>query len=280
MTLLIKYIQEISVQYKKNQVSAMATKLTFYIILSAVPFMICLFEAIRLTNITDTSLFYDLASILPDSITSFIQLMSEDIQNSSSGGILPLALVIALWSSSRGINALIHSLNRSYGVNRRRNFITIRLISFLYTLAFIVIIIVVAALIIFGSSIYHTILSYVTLPAYLSLVVTLLRYAVSILLVFFFLIALYNITPNTPISFKDVLPGSAFSTLAIISVSAGFSFYVNNSFSLSYLYGSLTNIVIVMLWLYIVSNIIIIGGEINAMFLRNRNISESDALSH
>lgn len=277
MSVFIKYI---SIQYKQNQVSAMATKLTFYLLLSAAPFMICLFEAVRITHLTDTTFFYDIATIIPSTVTSFLQVISEDVQTSSSGGLLPIALVIALWSSSRGINALIQSLNKSYGIYKKRNFIIIRIISFLYTIAFIILLIILIALIIFGSSIYHTVLSYVTLPDYFSIVVTLLRYAVSILLVFLFLVGLYNITPNTPISFNDVIPGAIFSTVAIIGISGGFSIYVNNSFSLSYLYGSLTNIVVVMLWLYIVSNAIIIGGEINAMFLKTRNSTDSDTLLH
>lgn len=271
------FFKELMKRYNDDQVSAMATKLTFYIVLSAFPLTIVILEIIRITKVTNTSLFLDLTEFFPDAVMNFVQFIFTDVSVNNSGTILPVAILIALWSSSRGINALIQSLNRAYRVKEKRNFIIIRLMAFVYTIAFLLILILTGALIIFGNRIYQFAVSFVTVPAYLELSVDIIRYAFTILLSIAFFNGLYNVVPIKGNKFMSALPGTVVATVGWIGISALFSIYVNLSTSLSYMYGSLTDIIIVLLWLYIISIVTIIGGEINAIF---GSMKESKSTEH
>ena len=260
------FLKKLAKRYNDDQVSAMATKLTFYIVLSAFPLTIVILEIIRITKVTNTSLFLDLTKFFPTAVTEFVQFIFSDVSVNNSGTILPLAIFIALWSSSRGINALIQSLSLAYRVKEKRNFIITRLIAFAYTFAFLVVLILTGALIIFGNRIYQFAVGFVTEPTYLEISVDIIRYAFTILLSIIFFNGLYNIVPIKGNKFMSALPGTIVATVGWIGISALFSVYVNLSTSLSYMYGSLTDIIIVLLWLYTCSIVIIVGGEINAIF--------------
>jgi len=260
------FFKELLKRYEDDQVSAMATKLTFYTVLSFFPLTIVILEIIRITRVTNTSLFMDLAKFVPEAVVNFIQFIFSDVQANTSVSILPFALIIALWSSSRGVSALIQSLNLAYRVKEKRNFLITRLYAFFYTLAFIITLVLTGALIIFGNRIYQFILTFITVPAYLEFFVDIIRYAFTILLSIIFFNGLYNVVPIKGHKFINALPGTIVATVGWIGISAIFSIYISLSTSLSYIYGSLTDIVVVLLWLYICSIVIIIGGEINAIF--------------
>jgi membrane protein len=143
--------------------------------------------------------------------------------------------------------------------------------AFVYTIAFAFILLITFAMIIFGNKLIDLAISYIHISSNIESWANIVRLLFSMILSFLFFIMLYNITPNKRISFKEVIPGSIFATIGWIATSYFFSIYINFSSSLSYMYGSLTGIIVLMLWLYICSTIIIIGGEINAMY-RERKI--------
>ena len=86
---------------------------------------------------------------------------------------------------------------------------------------------------------------------------------VMITFIFVFLMLFNKVVPNLHLRFREVWPGALFSLVAWILVSLGFSFYVDNMARYSVLYGSLAAIIVLMLWLYIVSMILLIGPQLN-----------------
>ena len=86
---------------------------------------------------------------------------------------------------------------------------------------------------------------------------------VMIVFIFIFLMLFNRIVPNLNLKFREVWPGALFSLVAWILVSWVFSFYVDNMASYSVLYGSLAAIIVLMLWLYIVSIILLMGPQLN-----------------
>jgi membrane protein len=67
-----------------------------------------------------------------------------------------------------------------------------------------------------------------------------------------------------------VISGTLSATFSLVIVSIGFAFYVNNFSNYSVLYGSIGAVIALLTWLFILSNIIILGGEINALVYRKR----------
>jgi membrane protein len=86
--------------------------------------------------------------------------------------------------------------------------------------------------------------------------------------VYLFTLSIFYYTmPYVKITFRSVLPGTVGAGLGLVAASYGFSFYVNHIASFSVIYGSLGAIIVFMLWLYITSTVMILGGELNHIFL-------------
>jgi membrane protein len=90
-----------------------------------------------------------------------------------------------------------------------------------------------------------------------------IRVVPGFLLLFLMFVAMYRELANHRITVKMAAPGALFSAVSWIAVSFGFSIYINYFSSYSKIYGSLTALAIAMLWVYMMMNLLLLGGEIN-----------------
>jgi membrane protein len=81
---------------------------------------------------------------------------------------------------------------------------------------------------------------------------------------------LYRMTPNRRLTWHEAMPGSAFASVGWIVSSLLFSFYVNNFGHCTKTYGSLGGIIALLVWLYLGSLTVLLGGELNAALARKR----------
>lgn len=259
-------IQDFVNRIKNDDISAWAAQLTFYILLSIFPFLIFIMELLNNIKFYNIEAVYDLTGFFPEEIISILEYLISDLSHSKSpSSIVPITIIATIWAASKGILALIKGLNMAYKEKETRSYFFLRGMSLLYTVGFAIMLVVVLGFIVFGGKFINLIFTYIPILSTFKNILNLFRYLLTLIFTFLFFTLLYNATPNRKISFKDVTPGALFATLAWIVVSFGFSIYVNNSSNLSYLYGSLTSIIILLLWLYFTSLIIMIGGEINAI---------------
>lgn len=243
--------------------------LTYYLVLAIFPFLIALINAVNFSGLLSPSVVLEYLSFLPADIQKIVVNFLKELSNSSSGGLLSISVLVGLFSASSGINKIIQSINRAYGFKDKRNFVIVRGLALVFTIAMIVMFILLSLTQIFGQIIYDAIMNYLhlhnpNLDRLWGWVKTLLP-PLYMLLTF---ILLYRFSPGSPqkkmISLRSVIPGALFTTLAVILATAGFGFYVNNFGKYSVTYGSLGGIIVFLIWLYIMSAIILIGGEINA----------------
>lgn len=252
---------------KNDDVFAWASMLTIYLLLSIFPIIILVTDIV-----TRSSLFNDpqvtiyLVDMLPGPVFEVIQAIATDIEVNQSASIIPTAVIITLWAASRGVMAIIRALNKAYEVQETRNFILLRLLALVYTLGFLVLIIITLLLVVFGNNIYNFVDSNVNLPDFLNPLFDIFRFVVTVTFSLSFFMFLYNLPPTTKVGIKKVIPGAVLSTLGLIGSSGAFSIYVRYSQSLSYLYGSLAGFMILVIWLFLISVIIMVGGEVNAVF--------------
>jgi len=93
-----------------------------------------------------------------------------------------------------------------------------------------------------------------------------MRTGIALVVLAIFFLVLYKVVPNRKASFKSQIPGAVISAVAWSLFSLGFSFYLDYFDGMSNMYGSLTTIMLVMLWMYFCMCIVLIGAEINAYF--------------
>lgn len=266
MKAFFKKLQYFNKKIQKDDVFAWASMLTLYLLLSIFPIIILVTELVTRSSLNDPEVTGFLITMMPTPVFEAIEAIANDIELNRSASIIPISALVAFWSASRGMLAIIKALNKAYDVKETRNYFKLRALALIYTLGFLVLIIATLLLVVFGNNIFNFLATNINLPEFLSPLFDVVRFFVTIVFSMFFFLFLYNLSPTITIGIKKVLPGAILSSLGLIGSSSAFSLYVRVSKSLSYLYGSLTGFMILVIWLFLISVLIMIGGEVNVLF--------------
>lgn len=261
---IIRIAKNLALRFKVDGISDLAAQLAFKLLLSFFPFIIFLMTMLGYTAIKNTDLLIILQTILPHSSYNLLYSTVIDIVEHKDNTLLPLTLLFTIWSASSGFRAVITGLNKAYDQEELRPFWKIVIISLISTIALSLIIISSFVFIIFGSHMGTIIKNYVYVSPNFNFIWNIIRYIFIGCESVFIASAVYYYAPCKRLNVIDVIPGAIFSTLGWTIVSICFSFYVDNFNNYSRTYGKLGAIIVMMLWLYFNSIILLIGGEFNA----------------
>ncbi|MCM1325643.1 MAG: YihY/virulence factor BrkB family protein [Bacteroidales bacterium] len=261
---LYRISKDFSSQMKKQNISAFASSTAFFLFLSLVPMLVMICTIIPFTPLTEENLVAAIEDFVPAVMDPLVQGMVAEVYDKSAG-ILSIAAIATLWSAAQGVLALMRGLNAINGVEEKRNYVVVRLIASFYTLVMLIVLILSLFVMVFGNELVMLILH--KLPR--------LRLLVSFIMKFRFLFGwcllalvftvIYTFVPDKKLQFREQIPGAVLSSAIWIGFSWGFSLYVGSSGSYS-IYGSLSVIVIVMLWLYFGMYIMMLGAYVNRYF--------------
>lgn len=251
-------------KYVKDEVPVYAAQASFFIVLAFFPFIMLLLTLIQfIPAINKSDLISILVAVMPDMLDSLIIGIVDDLYIKSPGTILSVTAIIALWSAARGMMGIERGLNRIYDSQEKRNYVVRRLICAGYTVIFMAICIVSLVLLVFGTSIQNLIAR--TFPVIYNLANHIISFRSLLAMILFLLcfVGLYTIVPMKKQDPWQQVPGALFATIGWMLFSYAFSIYFTYFSNFSYMYGSLTAIVLMMLWLYFCICILFIGAEIN-----------------
>lgn len=247
---------------------ASGTQLAYFLILSMFPFIIVFLNLLTYTPLVREDVLGGMIMYLPLETQKLIEGFVSEISISSSQGLLSIAAFLGIWTASSGLKSVIKAINRAYDYKESRSFIRLKLLSLVFTIALLVLLTLVFMTLVFGELVGNKLFSllglgnvFIYLWAYLRIIIPL----VYMVLIFGLL---YKFSPCTSkineIPLSTTLPGAIFTSLGWMLISIFFSYYVNNFGRYAITYGSLVGIILLLIWLYISSVIIILGGEINA----------------
>lgn len=262
---IVKLVQGFLKAMGDDHVSAYAAQTAYFIMLSFIPFIILLLTLIQYTTITKSDLFAVMQAILPDSMDSFVIGIIDEAY-SKTVVTISLSAITAAWSAGKGFLALMRGMNTIYNVEEHRNYIILRIRSAIYNVIFIISIILSLVVLVFGNSIHEAAIKYVPILSVVTGLIIRLKDMVAIVFLMMVFMALYKFVPNRRARFISQAPGALFSSVCWYLFSIGFSIYVDYSPGLSNMYGSLTTIILIMLWLYFCMYIVLLGAEINSYF--------------
>lgn len=267
----------------KDDASGLAAQMTYHFFLAMFPMLIFLLTLLPVFNI-DQSRITDMLSSAPSETSSIIKSVIGDVTKNSSGGLLSVGLILAIWSASNGMTAIMNSFNVAYDVEDSRNGILLKLLSVVFTIVMGFVFLIAMALPTLGSAISHYLFGPLGLDSQIKWIFTLLRVVLPLIIILLLFIVLYSVAPNVKTKFRSVLPGAIFTSVIWLLGSFAFGWYISNFGNYSKTYGSIAGIIILLIWLYLTSFIIIIGAEINAI-IHQRNVikgetPEEAALKH
>jgi membrane protein len=265
------FAESLYCRFEDDEVSAMGTQLTYYLILSFFPFLIFVIAVLSFTSITAEDAINKLTRVMPNLSIKIITDAFAEIEKSRSGSLLSIGLIATIWSASNGISAVMKSLNKAYDVEEKRPYWKVKGLSVIATIVMAVVIMASFILLIFGKFIGEAAYTLFHLPGKFETIWSIAQYFIPLIVITVVFILLYRYLPNLRLKFKEVLPGAVFATLGWIISSVLFSFYVNNFGNYTKTYGSIGGIIVLLTWLYLSSVILILGGEINATLHFDRN---------
>lgn len=260
---LLSLINNIS----QDRISAYSSEAALFTIISFFPFLMLFFFILSYTSLTPAFIIRLINDSFPSEIINLIMTVVDQL-NSTSKTVLSLIILSALWSSSRGFIAIVKGLDEIYKTEHKTNIILHRIYALLYTLGFALLLTVTLGLLGFGNKIYIWIIHHFPVIKDLAILVMGMRATVLLAILLFFFLIMYIVLPNRKTSLIYELPGAILSSLGWIGFSYGFAFYIDNMANFSYVYGSLTAIVLLLLWVYFCMYILFIGAEVN-YFLYN-----------
>lgn len=268
MQKIIEFGKELFKRFSDVDVPGMSSQLAYFFLLSLFPFLVFLTTLLGYLPIDIDSVLKFLDTYLPADVANMLESNLENLLTSQSGGLLSISIIGAIWSASKGVNALTLAFNKAYRVEEDRSFIVSKLISIGLTIALVVTIAIALLLPIFGKTIGEYIFSFVNLSDGFVQVWNTLRWIISSVILFIVLYVLYILAPNKKVKLREALWGAVFATISWQIVSLGFSFYVSTLGNFSATYGSLGTVIVLMLWFYLTGIVIITGGIINAVLVK------------
>lgn len=229
-------------QMNRQNINAYASSAAFFLFLSLIPMIILLCSLLPFTPLKKSDIM-SAVSVMPTPIVPLLIALIDSLYESTVG-VISVAAAVTAWSASKGMLALMRGLNAVNGVVEKRGYLMQRIIATFYTLIMLVLLLVYLVLMV--------------KPVYSWIFLT------------FAFILIYTWVPECKMKLKKQIPGAVFAAVSWNLFSYAFSIYIEHFNGLS-IYGSLSAIVVIMLWLYFCMYLLLAGAHINhflGLFLR------------
>lgn len=254
-----------------DHINAFGAMAAFFIIMSVFPIMIFLLMMTRYLPITKENIITAITDAMGGQTNYLVNGVINEIYRKTGSTLPMMALVAGIWSSSSGMYALILGLDSVYDIDETRNYFVLRLVSIIYTGVFLLVFLGMMLVWVFGNSLFKLVESH--LPAFYDLAEDFLetRTIVTFPILTFVFMLMYQFVPSRKSKFIRQLPGAVIATIGWLMTSSFCSYYVDNFPNFNYIYGSMTGIMIIFLWLYLCMCFVFYGAEVNYFFENKKN---------
>lgn len=244
-----------------------AAVLAYFFLLAVFPavlFVLSLLPSLAIPHLQQAVLDL-LHQVLPQQSANLFEVTVRYVASKATAGLLTFGLLFTLWSASTGVYAIMEQLNIVYHVKERRPFWKARGTAILLMLLFFALAIVSLSLVIFGGVVQSWVASIIGWSQPLLIFFATLRWIIIIAALLLALALTYRYGPDANLNFHFISPGSVVALILIALGSIGFQVYVSKFGDYSATYGNLAAMIILMLWMYLASIALLLGGEVNAI---------------
>jgi membrane protein len=251
-----------------HHTGAYAAQSAYFFVLSLIPIILLLLTMVQFTPVTQTDVMVAVMQIFPKTVEGTIASIVGQVY-AQSGSIIPVTILVAVWSAGKGVLSVTSGLNCIYDNTETRNYLYLRFRASVYTVIFILAIALSLTLSVFGNSISLIVYKHVPFLTTVMDFIIKIRTLVTLVVLTLFWDLVYKFLPNrtnlSKTTMKQQLPGAIFTSCGWLLISFVFSVYLDVFTGFSTMYGSLTTIILIMLWLYGCMYVILLGGEVNAL---------------
>jgi len=250
----------------EDEVTDRAAALSYYFLFALFPallFLTALLGYLPVEGLQERLLAYA-RDVLPPDAASTLERTLTEIVSVRRGGLVSLGVLAALWASSNGMVSVMNTMNTVYGVRETRSWWRRRAVAIALTIGFSVFIVAALVLMVFGPVIGAMVASWFGLGALFKAAWNAVSIPIVIACALIGIELVYDLAPAGARRWRGITPGAAFALVAWLAISYGLRVWVAHFTDYSATYGSIGGVILLMLWLYLTSVVLLVGAEIDA----------------
>ena len=250
-------------RYFDHHVGRDSAALTYYLLFALFPLLIFLSNLVGIMSVDISGFLYEIRAFIPQEAIEIIEQYFTYVSRDSSPRLLWFSLIFSIYFPYRAASSLLGSVRRAYGEHRPTQFLRYQFKLLLYTLSLILMVVLSIGLSVVGGRVLNYVSS--------------LRFVIIGGIVFFLIAMMYGLAQESH-RMNRIWPGAVFSLVMWLVLSFLFSYYVENIARYSVIYGTLGAVIVLLLWLYLASVMLIMGAEFNSvlMVLRKQHTAEAE----
>ena len=249
-----------------DDVLNLAAQQAYYFFFALFPALLALISFASffpIANLTD-EVMNMLGRMAPAEMMSLVRDQMGKISGDNAGGLLTIAFLFTLWSSSGAVVSMCSTLNAAYDITEGRPWWKVRLVALGLTVGLAVFILASMTLVVGGPALAQKVAEMAGLGTAFVWTWNILQWPVVFALVATAIATLYYFAPDAEQSWVWITPGSVLATLLWVIASVAVSYYVANFGTYTETYGVIGGVMVLMLWFYVTGIAILVGAELNA----------------
>ena len=228
---------------------------------------------------TIQSMLERLEGVVPAEALTLIEESLTRVTQSQNGGIplIVVGLLLALWTASGAMNALMRGLNRVYDREETRSFVKQRLTALGMLACLLVAFALVFVLLVLGPHVSGWIGGALGIEGLLSWLWWIVEWPILVLGLLGAFACILYLGPNVAHPrLRFLSPGSVAAVVIWLAASGAFAFYTSNFASYNKAWGSIAGVIIMLTWLWLSALALLLGAELNAEAERSRELRQGD----
>lgn len=265
------YLPTIQSSLAQAYIGGSAAELSYYALLALIPALILIANVIPLLPMETEEVLALISRLIPDQVENVILPTLKDYLNTVNIGAISLSSIAIIWSGSTGFTSLQRIFQRVYGMSKAKNFVILRLLSFLFAAALVLCAVIVNLVFIFGESVLELFETYFKIASDLHEQLLLLFNFQGLGLIvslFCFNLFINQVVPLHRRPVKYQCPGALVSSFALYMISKLFNIYVRFFVGDSLTSSTIGVFIVMMIWIYLSCAAVIVGAAINQIIYR------------
>ena len=267
----VGFVADVVELYFVHRVSRSAAELAYFLLLTFFPLLICISAFVSKLNLEMSALLEEASYVLPQEVLAIFQDYLHYIDTHQSDAMLVAGVFMSALFASAAVRGLMNIMHEIYG---RATFQGLRqlIASLIFAVLLLITIYLSITVVVTGNWFFHMLSQLLRLENLVAQVSTWqwCKYLLLTALVFLFILLLYRFATPLDKPRPPVIPGSLVAAVALTAASMVFSYFMENSTKYSLVYGSLTSMIILLVWLYLCGNVLIVGSLINYVIYQRK----------
>lgn len=274
----VGYLLTLARSAKEHEIIDRAAQMAYFLLFAVFPFLVALLGVLSWFDLADEidALERLVSDAFPAVVADLIVGEVHRIVTADATGRIVIGLVVSIYSSQRAIAAAIRGVNAAWGAREGRNFFVRRGIGLVITIATMASAVVALLLMTLGTVGIELARDQGWIDSGLRDTLTVLRWPIVLLMLHGIINLLYRFGANTPMTWSWSTWGSLLATFGIVGVTLVFQFYANRIADLGATYGSLGAAIGLLLYFYLLAQMVLFGAEIDALNWRRKSERERE----